>query len=1498
MNRKFLSILLCVCMMITTIPFSAFAEETQSDISEVTSSITETSLPAAQEPASEAISETIPEPVPESDNTTSEEISSAASTPEPPTPEASAESTEQDQEAASTPEVQPEEPENSAPPETSYVPGFTVAESQQGGTYAWPVPGYTTISQGYDAEKHPALDIAADAGADVLALADGTITEIQLWDGSTTDETSMQSYGNMVTIKHNDGNTSKYAHLSQIAVQEGQTVEKGKIIGKIGSTGNSTGNHLHLELITTGGKVNPLPYITSTGDRSARAVTYTIVVDTSKNLNDVVFTLSNGARESGWFSKYVAETGLVAYCVQQGWPLNTGNNGGFTSGELATDFAKRASLADYFGRITRSGNALKNEFMVQLYIWELQGITVVSLTSDYGGSPDVTMTDYNSFKSEIQPKINAFFSKPSFNGQTVTLRPGENITLTDTNASFTSYEASAILNNTGTTLVKTGNSLTITASGTSHSGTIQYRYNVASSFRVPTLYFQSATLQDCITTGIGDPASITLNIRILQNGDLKLVKTSEDGIISGMQFSITGNALPLTRITGADGTINVADMPVYDSNNVKIQYTATEINTPGRYAQPASQTFTLTENATTTITFANTLKKGDLQLVKTSEDGIVAGMTFDFSGNGQTWTDTTGVGGTISTAGLAVYDSNNQLIQYTATEVGTPGRYVQPASKTFTLTENATTAINFINVLKKWQLTVTKQDGETTTAQGDATLAGAIYGIYKGGVLQDTYTTDSNGKFVTKVYYCDTDFTLQEITPSPGYQLDTTVYAVGMHPGSTTIEMNSISKTVMESVIKGKVQIHKFLEKYNSAQHSGQRDPEPDAVFELYLTSAGSYAAARTDQKDLLTTDADGIALSKDLPYGWYTAHQIAGNPSYSFADDFQVHITEQGKTYVYYIGNAGIYAQVKIIKKDAETGEIVAFAGTGFKVKDLATGEFVKQTLTYPSNTVISEFYTNAEGWLVLPEPLLKGNYELHEIVAPDGYVLASNPIPFTVDGSAEIVEVVMKNRLIRGSVELTKADAEDIAVLLSGAEFEVYQEQNGQKVIVGNLDEVTPGVYQLDLLTTGKYFLREAKAPEGYLLDEEIYPFEIVEDGVTITIKNEPNVGFIDWQIPEIHTTAAADGEKEVPTDKVLTIVDTVAYQHLKPGEAYTVTGKLMDKLTEEPFLVEGKEVTSQVTFTPDTPSGSIEVEFTFDAIGVTIETDVVVFESLYHKSVELITHADIADEGQTVRLVPLKGTVTTTKVNAEDPTDKLSGAVFDVFQDTDGDGKYTEGTDTLQGSLTETEFGVYQLTELPYGKYLLNERTAPDGFVRDPIYYSFEITEDGQVVKFDTIPGKDFPNKPIKGTVTTTKVDADNPNLTLSGAEFVIYKDTDGDGKYTENVDVLYGTLTKGDKGVYSFENLPYGKYLIHEQKAPDGYIRDNNYYGFEITEDGQTVKFETIPGKDFPNTRQPGTPKTGDISNLFILILITTAGLVGIFSLTIVWLRKRRIIKIKK
>lgn len=326
---------------------------------------------------------------------------------------------------------------------------------------------------------------------------------------------------------------------------------------------------------------------------------------------------------------------------------------------------------------------------------------------------------------------------------------------------------------------------------------------------------------------------------------------------------------------------------------------------------------------------------------------------------------------------------------------------------------------------KKFRVTATKKDSETGTAQGDASLAGAVYGLYKDGSLLDTYTTDSKGQFTTDYYRCGDGYTLKEITPSEGYLLDNTTYKINANEDLFTVELNTISLDVREDIKKGSIAIIKHTDDGSTQIET----PEVGAEFEIFLKSAGSYSKAKATERDRLVCDDNGFDKSKELPYGLYTVHQTKGWDGRELIADFDVYISQDGNVYRFLINNSNFGAYLKIVKTDAETGNVIPYVGAGFQIYS-PDGELVTQKVTYPTPTTFDTFYTNDEGYLFTPETLPYGlNYSLVEVEAPYGYVLDSTPIYFditqensTLENTLRIVAVEKANAAQKGIIEITK--------------------------------------------------------------------------------------------------------------------------------------------------------------------------------------------------------------------------------------------------------------------------------------------------------------------------------------------------------------------------------------------------------------------------------------------------------------------------------------------
>ena len=961
------------------------------------------------------------------------------------------------------------------------------------------------------------------------------------------------------------------------------------------------------------------------------------------------------------------------------------------------------------------------------------------------------------------------------------------------------------------------------------------------------------------------------------DGKYTLKLTDSNSILSDFSFKTTGGVS--ATVSGNKLTLTSSN-PVNDAVTFNFAKSMPSVSgtTLVPYGDASLQdVITGVENDADPIRayFKVKTSSGNLKLIKTSEDGNVANIEFTVKGDGYSQTVKTNSKGEFELTDLVPG-------KYTVTE-HTPTEYAEQKSKTVNVESGKTATVSFSNVLKKWNLTVTKTDAETKSAQGDATLAGVVYGIYNNGKLVDKYTTDKNGGFTTSYYVCGDNWTLKEIEPSEGYLLDETEYHIGAETKKYTLENNSVSIGVTEDILKGKIAIIKHTDDGSTKIET----PEKGAEFQVYLKSSGSYAKAKESERDNLICDEYGFAETKDLPYGTYTVHQTKGWNGTEFIADFDVFISENNKTYKYLINNASLESYVKIVKVDSETGKQIPYAGAGFQIYD-PNDKLVTMTYTYPEVTTIDTFYTNSDGYLITPEtlPYSKG-YSVVEMQAPYGYVLDSTPIYFditaentTEENGVTIVKTEKKNTPQKGTItvektgeifsNVTSSGEKEIVYQpeysvsgLSGAVFEIYADENittpdgtvrytkdtlvdaittgekgtatskqlylgkyrvvektapngfvlsrtinhieltysgqnekvtntstsftndrqkaeinltkileqDEKFNIGNNDEILnvsfgiyadedlkasngtvipknglieiitcdeksksqfttdipigsyyvkeistdnhyilsdkkypvvfeyagqdtakvhisvndgepieneiiygtikglkidretgeniagalfgmfkteekelsektailtaesneEGIFTFENVPYGEYIVRELKPAEGYLPNEENYTVTISENKeiIEITIEND--------KIPELGTTATIDGKKEFTANGDITIGDVVSYKNLTVGKEYTVSGVLMDKSTGKAFLVDGKEVCSEITFTPETADGEVTVSFTFDGSVITKETEIVVFETLYRDETEIAVHADIDDKDQTVTVHP---------------------------------------------------------------------------------------------------------------------------------------------------------------------------------------------------------------------------------------------------------------------
>ena len=1237
---------------------------------------------------------------------------------------------------------------------------------------------------------------------------------------------------------------------------------------------------------------------------------------------DGVWGHNNLTLKNGWHTGSATHTNLkaigsfsgnVGYCIEPGVHLSMGqsmtqydenyfNNiqaNGVISGDEIRQYIGRILQYGYRGTISTSwrsqneaaANSIAHAYATQLLIWE----TIVGerdanfnhkAASGCSNVKDVVnaahplrskiFSYYDSMVASIQKHtvVPSFCNRSAGSAKTLELEwdgSKYTTTLTDANNVLSNYSFSASIS--GVCFSTNGNKLTVSmekAPSDAFTITASKKNSVRRGVVVWSegKHGTGSSVQDVVSYAqeVGDPVSGYVKMKV-SYGSCQIVKTSEDGKVDGINFTISGNGINQTVTTANGGKFQL-------DNLMPGVYTVTE-QSIDKYVPQETHRVTVVAGQVATVNFNNVLKRGDLQVVKSSEDNLVEGVKFRLYG--------TSLAG-IAVDQYAVTDANgvatfkDVLISgsepYTVEEVDTEVRYVVPENQTAPIQWKSVTKRDFSNILKKFTVTVTKSDKEEGTAQGDATLAGAVYGIYKGETLVDKYVTDANGQFTTKEYICDTDWTVREITPSEGYLLDKTIHKVGADPKLYEVEHNLTANDVTEQVMKGNIAIIKHTDDGETKIET----PEKGAEFEVYLKSSGSYDAAEEDERDTLVCDENGFAQSKDMPYGVYTVHQTKGWEGRELMSDFDVFISKDGQTYRYLINNANFESFVKVVKKDAETGKTIPYAGAGFQIYD-PSGNKVTMTFTYPTPTTIDTFYTDADGQLVTPEKLEYGKgYSLVEVQAPYGYVLDSTPVSFDVteenatqEGTIKLVKVEKPNMAQKGTISVEKTGEVFFGVNVSGEEGKdvIYQPVYKVKGLAGatyeitaDEDVVTPdGTLRyhkgdvVDTITTdedgtakskelylGKYTVTETQAPEGMVINKDGHQVELTYAGQEVAVT-------------ETATSFYNERQKvKISLEKVL-----------EQDETFGI-GK-NDELKNISFGLYAKEDIVSESGTVIPADGLIEIIGLAEDGTATVATDLP-FGSYYIKEMATDEHYILNDEqyaftfdyaGQDTETVEIKvndgkpienkliyGSVSGKKV--DENGEALAGAVIGIFKADETEFTAEHAFMTVKSG----EDGSFAFKKVPYGNWIVKEIEAPEGFVLDGTAHAVTIDQNEQVIEVE------ITNEYIHGNIRLTKVDADYPDNKLTGATFEVYKDVNGDGKLDDK-DELVGNLEETSVGIYEMQELLYGKYLVRETKAPEGFVLDESVYSVSITEDEKTYDVENKAGVGFINQAMKGNLK---------------------------------------
>lgn len=1029
--------------------------------------------------------------------------------------------------------------------------------------YLFPVPNSSEITQEYSAE-HKAIDIAASSGSPVYAAEDGTVSYVQIWDGSY-DTTGMMSYGHMVEVRHADGNTTLYAHLSEINVQQGEKVVRGQRIGRVGSTGNSTGPHLHFEVITSEGKADPAEYLwtmpgewimsyaadteagispAGIGDTGKSVIHYySLAKNTTTTVTGSLGQLPTKAIKSG-------STEYPAYCLEKDKLIWDNIDFKWSSFTVPQQTTMKAILAEGFHETNSldkakwgdaQGSGLKGNYanetakwlVTQYLIWaaEKNYITKHSNTSwTWKSQVDtdletVAKNAYNptvvrSYYAEVKAKLLNAYTIPSFASSSsssfsTTIKmywDGSKYTATVTDSKSVAAYYTYTYN--GITFTKNGNKLTISTTKEYPSGVVATGSRTIGDDSNLAWWKCTDSAIQLIATPLGKTKTVRSYLKVQTVTpfySIYLKKSSFNTSITNGDsgYSLAGAVYKIYNSSGTEVASITTDSSGKGSSSAKLKngtYTAVESKAPPGYALDTTRHTVRINNADATLNVSDVPLIKTVTLTKTSANTSItagnsnyslAGAVYDvYEGNSATGTPVASF--TTNTSGVATLSRKlypNRT--YTILERTPPPGYVKDTTPhLFYLTYNSAT-MDVVDDPQYVKIMVKKKDSGTKTnvAAGNASLAGAVYAItYKENGVDKTVQKTTNSSGI--LYFTNVplgEIKIQEISAPVGYKLDSTVHTYNVTSDKVTSAVYEMEpEDFTEDVFKGHIQIIKQIEMLGA-----DAQLEQGAEYQVYLKSAGSYNAAKDTERDYLVTGANGKSITKDLPYGTYTLHQVKGVPGREFKDmDVDVH--ENGKTYEVTLTNELKYAQLKIVKT-SEDGNVAGFT---FKVTRLADGA----SATYTTNAA-GEIITDQMPVYVDADATQLYEYKVEEINVPDKY---RTPDAQTVTLTyGQTAEVSFYNQIARGSLEILKVDHDGVTPL-EGAKFEITDD-NGN--VIATETSGPDGKIKVESILYGQYHWSEVKAPKGYDLDDTVHDFAIEHDEqvVEVTQENTPSVGSI---------------------------------------------------------------------------------------------------------------------------------------------------------------------------------------------------------------------------------------------------------------------------------------------------------------------------------------------------------------------------------------------------
>lgn len=992
--------------------------------------------------------------------------------------------------------------------------------------------------------------------------------------------------------------------------------------------------------------------------------------------------------------------------------------------------------------------------------------------------------------------------------------------------------------------------------------------------------------------------------------DSNKVLANYDFSASGLTFKKSGNVLTVTAEKAPKDEVLVTADKKNGSRKGVITWTDEKIGPQTGQLQDIV-TYGADVSDPVKAYFNIKVSTGNCEILKTSEDGKVDNIKFNFKGNGidkDVVTDSKG----------RIFIDNIPAGVYTVTEYPMD-KYVTPKSQTVTIIGGQTSTVHFSNILKKFRVKVVKSDIEKGKAQGDAKLSGAKYGLFKGEELIDTYTTDSNASFTTKYYVCDTDWTIREIESSEGYLVNDEIYKVGADPKLYEVEYNTTANDVVEQVLKGKIAISKHTDDGSTQIET----PEKGAEFQIYLKSAGSFVNADKDEKDTIVCDEDGFASTKLLPYGVYTVHQTKGWDGREKIKDFDVYINSDGKIYKFLINNANFESFIKVVKLDAETGKQIAYEGAGFEIYD-SDGHRVNMQFSYPEVTSIHTFYTNSEGYLITPEKLPYGDYTLKEVQAPYGYVLDSTPIPFTVtqensstDTGVTVVKVKARDIAQKGVIEITKegeifsAVSENDGIYtpvyengnLANAVFQIYAAEDivtldgTVRAVKGELvDEITTtenGAKSKELYL-GKYTVIEKTAPDTFVNANEQYDIELTYAGQDISVTNTALSVYNERQKVSVSLLKELSQDERFKlgmNDEILSVQFGIyANEDIKAADGSVIPA--------DSLITYGNcDENGKLSFNCDLPIG-----YKFYAKEMATDEHYILSDKKYEFTTEYqgqdidTIHIDLND-GEPIINDFIYGRIKGLKIDRE--TEKtIEGALFGLFKADETE--FTKDNAILT-ALSDKD-GIFTFENIPYGNWIVKELQPAENYLPSDDIHHITVSENEQIIEITAVNDR-IPELKTTATVDGEKEATAKGEITIE--DVVEYKHLVPGKEYK-----IVGTLMDKSTGkAFEIDGKNVTSEVTFTPEKSSGEVKVSfNFDASGINTNTELVVFETLYREgveiaahaDIDDEGQtvtiippaPPVPQTGDESNLGFWIGLGAIALGGLISALIIYLKKKK------